>query len=404
MIEGLATLIIDIGNSSTKCCVIFGKDKDGKPKKREFELSNKFSSISPDYEVSADYKPTSSFILNTDVTLETGIQVVGNFCNGELQKKEKSLSVIKPSATEKKWRLPSTALSVSLAFYRAYRELLSITGTNDINNIGVTWNVFTLLPPGDKDAGKGRIETLIRSIKQVQMVFPANTVPVKINKVVVLPEGFCAYAAVVYGMGMTIHPKNAHLLKGTVLIVDSGAGTTDFLVIKDNIPVQNSFYTVTQGGNNVFQYVKRELRYEGLDLPAEEIEQGICDGFVKDGSATKDISDLINRSRSDIAQKIVSEFYDFLETTDTKMRSISDVLIGGGGAMVDATVTNVKALSSEVEANIKTLAPNCKAVEIPEYEFTFTNEDGSVEVQKMVIPLRWLNLVGAAVLSCAVKK
>ena len=101
MVQGNANLIIDLGNSSTKCIVQFGKDSQtGKYRERRFDIPNIFAPISSDYEVSPDYDDATSTILCVDSELD-GRVIKGCFCNGELQEKEKPISTIKPSATSK---------------------------------------------------------------------------------------------------------------------------------------------------------------------------------------------------------------------------------------------------------------------------------------------------------------
>lgn len=363
MLTGTANLIIDLGNSSTKCKVQYGKDPNtGKFYQRRFDISNVFAPISSDYEVSDEYNAETSTIINVDAKIN-GAQIRGNFCNGELQEKEKPLTTIKPSATSRKYELDSTILSLNMAFLKASEAILAMNHTTDFTQLDVTWNVITLLPPGDLDEGKDKMVDIIKSITEIVSVYPKAGIPIKINNVIVLPEGFCAYIGLVFQEGLKVRPEYKYLTEETILVFDIGAGTTDCLLIKNNKIVQNSKYTVNQGGNNVYQYVRRKLKLKGIDIEDAAIRAGVVSGVIKDGSKELNITDLINEAKEEIATKIVSEFQDFIELTDIKLRSIGYLLTCGGGSMAEK---DTLALSDKLVAKAKSLAPNISAIKLPE--------------------------------------
>lgn len=398
MVQGNANLIIDLGNSSTKCIVQFGKDaQTGKFRERRFDIPNVFAPISQDYEVSSDYNDATSTILYVDTTLNDKV-IKGYFCNGELQEKEKPLSTIKPSATSKKYDLDSTVLSYNLAFLFAFKAIMNMQRISDYSQLDITWNIVTLLPPGDIDAGREPIKNILFNIKEINSIYPECKIPVNINRVTVLPEGFCAYAAVVYDKGIVYREENKFLVEETVLVFDIGAGTTDCLLIKNNKLVQNSKYTVTQGGNNVYQYVRRKLKTKGLDLDDADIRAGVVTGVVKDGSKEIDIADIINDAKEEIATKIISEFQDYIEVTDIKLRSIGYVLVCGGGSMNNES-ENIMALSDKVIERFKQLSPNSGRVEIPYHTVTKELADGDLKKVEERISPRDLNLLGASILA-----
>jgi hypothetical protein len=399
MVQGNAILVVDLGNSSTKGKVLFGKDSQtGKYRERKFDISNVFAPIDSDYVVSSDYNDATSTILRVDTTLNGRI-IKGDFCNGELQAKEKSLCTIKPSASDKKFNLDSTVLSYRLAFLFACKAIMNMQRVSDFNQLDITWSVVTLLPPGDMDTGKQPLIDLIKNIDRLTSVYPAVDLPIKIDKAVVLPEGYCAYAGVVYDIGHQYRPDYKFLIEETVLVIDIGAGTTDILLISKNTLVQNSKYTITQGGNNVYQLVRRELRMRGLDLDEKEIKTGIVKGTIKDGSKEISIVDTVNKAKSEVAQKIVSEIQDFFDLTDIKARSVGYVLICGGGSMQDSDVKEIVPMSEKVIEFFKTLSPNSSLVTIPTHIVTKELEDGDVaKVEEMISP-RELNLIGASILA-----
>lgn len=398
MVQGKAILVVDLGNSSTKIKVMFGKDAQGKYRARRYELSNVFAPIEEGYEISDDYTSATSTVLRVDTELN-GHQIKGNFCNGELQDREKSLSIIKPSASAKKYNLDSTALSMRLAFLYGYKAIADIQRKNELDELDIDWTVITLLPPGDVSEGREPMTSIIKDITVIDSVFPEVKIDVKVSQVAVLPEGFCAYAGVVYEKGETYRSSHKFLIDENVLVFDIGAGTTDCVLIKQNKLIQNSKYTITQGGNNVFQFVRRKLRMKGLDLGDSDIKEGIIKGFVRDGSKTMPIADIVNAAKEEVAQKIVNEIGDFIEETDLKVRSVGYLLICGGGSMTDSSVTEIMPLSKKIIENFKRLAPNAELVELPEHIVSKEDEGGDVARVSEPISPRDLNLIGASILA-----
>ena len=399
MVQGNAILVVDLGNSSTKGKVLFGKDSQtGKYRERKFDIPNVFAPIDENYEVSGDYDDTTSTILRVDAELN-GRSIKGCFCNGELQEKEKPLCTIKPSASDKKYNLDSTVLSYRLAFLFACKAIMNMQRVSDYNQLDISWTVVTLLPPGDLEEGKAPITNIINDIKEINAVYPSANIPIKVNKTVVLPEGYCAYIGVVYDIGHTFRADYKFLTGESVLVVDIGAGTSDILLIKNNKLVQNSKYTITQGGNNVYQLVRRSLRVKGLDIDDSDIKQGIIKGIVKDGSKQVPISDIVNNAKGEVAQKLISEIQDFLEVTDIKARSIGYVIVCGGGSMQDSDCSDIVPLSQKVIENFKILSPNCELVEIPTHMVIKDLPDGDTSKVEEQISPRELNLLGASILA-----
>ena len=101
---------------------------------------------------------------------------------------------------------------------------------------------------------------------------------------------------------------------------------------------------------------------KGIDIEDAAIRAGVVSGVIKDGSKELNITDLINEAKEEIATKIVSEFQDFIELTDIKLRSIGYLLSCGGGSMSDK---DTLALSDKLIAKTKFLAPNIEAIKIP---------------------------------------
>jgi len=399
MVQGEAILVVDFGNSSTKGAVLFGKDaQTGKFRERHFELPNVFAPIDDDYEVSPDYSDITSTILNVNVEVG-GIPVEGHFCNGELQERERSVHTFKPSAFDKKYNLESTVLSLRLAFLHAYKAIMNMQRVSDVDQIDLTWKVVTLLPPGDIDEGREPMTRLIKNIDHVDSVFPKMRFDVRVTKVCVLAEGFCGYVSVVYDKGQIFRRGYEYLKDESVMVFDIGAGTTDCMLIKNNKLVQTSKYTVNQGGINVHQLVRRELRLKGIDIDDVVLQEGIIKGYIKDGAKQVNIVDLVNKAKEDVAGKITSEFQDYLSLTDIRMRSVGYVIICGGGSMSDESCQEIKPLSESIIMMLKRVAPNAELVDMPKVVVNVEHDDGTVTKEERPMSARMLNLIGATILA-----
>ena len=398
MIQGKAILVVDMGNSSTKCKVKFGKDSSGRYRERDFELSNSFSFVENGYEVSSDYNELTSTIMNVD-TVVNGMELRGHVCNGELQLREFPLKAMKPTANQKKYESRESALSIRQAFIQAYREILFMNRQTDFNQVDVTWNVFVLLPPGDIAIGKDKMINLVKNVNRIQAVYPAVDINARIDNVVVLPEGFCAYVGAVYDAGMIIRPDYQYLLDETVIVFDIGAGTTDVLIIRNNKLIQNSRLTITYGGNNVFANVKKAIRLRGIEIDEEELRQGIIKGYIRDGAKKVSIIEEVNKAKVTVAENIIHELQTYFEDSEIKLRSIGYVLICGGGSMQDSECREIVPMSSKLLENFKLYSPNCELVVIPKHIVTKENADGTcTKVEESISP-RELNLVGAGILA-----
>ncbi len=405
MVQGKATLVLDLGNSSTKGIVLFGKnEKTGQYRERQFEISNVFSAVDVGSEIPSEYTAENTTILNVDATVAEQT-LAGWWCTGLMQENEYSATPVRPSAKHKKYKQPVTVLSVSCAFLKATHLLLEMSKATSVDNLDITWDVVALLPPGDLSIGKEMMIDLIRNVTEVDSILPNEHLNINVDNVVILPEGYCAYIATVYDRGQTFRPDYKFLMEQTVLVYDIGAGTTDCLVIKNNHLVQNSMYTVTMGGNNVDQDVKKALKEKELDLDLQSIRHGVVTGYVKDGAKELDIADIINLARENVAKALNAEFINYLDGCDTPVRSIGYMIICGGGSMTytesgDRTNTNLQSLSYKILQNLHTLSPNMELVNLPKHTVlkALPDDEGYKKVTETISP-RELNLIGARIMA-----
>lgn len=404
MVQGNATVVIDLGNSETRGLVMFGKDSStGKYHERKFTVSNRFDRVNEDFRPSSDYSEESSTVFQINSVVDDR-DFRGVFCNGEVQEREFNIAPLRPTALEKKYTAQTTALSFEVSMLYATRALMQITRTTDYKQIDVNWDVFILLPPGDLAEGKDKLSNIIESVKRVECAYPDVDFDIKLNKTVVLPEGYCAYIAVIFDKGKIIRPAYQSLISKTTMILDIGAGTTDMLIVRDQRIISTTMTTIERGGNNVTQLVKKELRSRyGLKLNETDLNRGIVTGKVKDGAREIDITDIINDAKDKVAASLITDVKAFFEETEFPIRSIEELLVCGGGSMSsdddeDAN-TAIKALSESVVEQMQTYSPYIELVEIPTTMTNVEMEDGTCKrVEKRISP-RMLNIIGASILA-----
>lgn len=394
MNQGKATLVLDFGNSETRGILLFGRDATtGKLRERAFRLSNRFNEVEDNFVLPNDYSEDTSTVLRV-MGVANGTSISGVYVNGEVQQKEYNVAPIRPSAIEKKYNAITTVMSYELAILHAYKAIQRMLRVSSIAELDITWDIVVLLPPGDVDLGREKMVDLIKSVECVDATYPQVRMPIKVNRITVLPEGFCAYIGAVYDRGKIIRKEMEYLTKEVTLVCDIGAGTTDILIVSKGGVINTSKFTINRGGNNVIQLVRSALRAEGITLSETEIAEGIINGYVKDGTKTFDLTEILAKAKKEIAQQLVADMQGYLEETQFPIRSIARILVCGGGAM---SSENSKSLGDSILEYLRKLAPNVELVELPLHEVSTLNEDGVMHKEMVRISPRDLNVLGASI-------
>ena len=382
-------LIIDMGNSETRSVILYDKVKGESFKSKRFTFSNRFGYVEDGYEPSSNYSEETSTIFKATGSLDGEPVDAFLYSNGELQEKEHNIAPLRPTSAEKKYSSLTTILSYELSLIRATEFLLAEKADEGITVDDISWQVTLLLPPGDVELGTAKAVSLIKSVKHVDSTFPSMSFDVKLRKVSVLQEGFCAYIGTVFDRGQKLRTKFKYLLGETTLVLDIGAGTTDFLVVKDNKIIDNTRHSISRGGNNVLQIVRRKLRTElnGLELPETVLVEGIATGKVKDGARLVDITKYIEEAKHEVAKFLVQDTKAYFEEIEYPVRTIGRLICCGGGAVGVNEGAATKALSEAVIEYLRKLSPYIELVELPK------NADGST------ISPRDLNVLGGSILS-----
>lgn len=374
MLKGKVNVVVDLGNSETRVYVLYGG------KKAAFSLSNRFYELREDYVIPEEYNES-----NTNVFSIGGISRVAT---GTLVEREFAMVSMRPTALDKKYNSLISKLSMNYVLFIAHRYLMEAYNKT-IDEIDVTFHVTALLPPSDIDFGAKILSETIKGIKEINFEMPKLSKEVVVESVRVLPEGFCAYIGVLMSSGLKIRESQAHLVGATTLVIDIGAGTTDFCIIKENKVIEDTRDSFEIGGNNISQRVRKRLKQEGLSYPDYIIQEAIQTGFVMDGARKRDISEIVEGVKEGVAANIINEIQSFFEASQYPVRSIEYLLVCGGGTLEPENV-EMKALSSYLVKYMKNLSANIELIQLPKVK----TENGMVTVSP-----RRLNIMGATVLT-----
>lgn len=402
MTQGKAILVIDLGNSSTKGKVLYGK-KDGKYREVQFEVPNTFGSILTDDIAPTDrydYETSTVFEIKTNGLTEAGLstEIVGKYANGEYQTVEYPSAVIRPTTMLKKAEQSAVVLSCYMAYWNGLKAVAKLAGVG-VNDVDISWTVVALLPPQDIKEYSGKLEKILRSIPQIHTIFPECKKDVVIDNIKILPEGYCAFVGTVFDKGMEIRPDYKYLLEQNVLVLDVGEGTTDFVVMARNKLQNNTLKTVQFGGKTVRSTLKGQL---GIDATDEEYKEALLTGELHIGADTQDICEDINNAKRMTASKIYTALYEHLEASGIQPNSIYGILIVGGGVL-EGDNPKVKPLSEYIMEQFKQFFPSAKLIALPKHKVTKIVDDEAIKVEETVSP-RLLNLYGASILAEAIAK
>ena len=377
-----ANIVIDMGNSETRVLVQSGIGRSGLIKQQLTTVSNIFSQISPDYEVPENYSEEDTVVFET---------ADGEFyANGLLVEREFSMSALRPTALDPKPTSKVTMLTIQRAFLEGYR-LLSNMYRCSLKSLDVTWNVTFLLPPNDIATGAKTLYERIKGLEEINFTLPNFSTKLKINSVKAYPEGFAAYIGTVMRRGRIISDTHKHLLTSKTLVVDIGAGTTDFFVIEGMETIDSTRLTLPYGGNNIIARVKQALLSKNIQLPNKEIEKGVIEGKIKDGRNVINLAKSLAIFKTEVANTLIDGLTSYLEGNGYPVRSIENLLVVGGGSLA-SQVEGVESLSTYLVDRLKDFAPNIELVTFQDN----VDEDGNQEVETNP---RLLNVLGAGVLA-----
>ena len=384
MVDGVAKLTIDLGNSQTRVTTQYVVNAKGKPRKKTSVLDNRYCTM-PEEKVQVYLN--SQIYTEEDSCIFKGKNNEGKdvvYCNGEISNAEFDSLSMRPTALCKKYSSLASKLAIINGFRRGYEDVAEFTDS-DLESINVTWDLVLLLPPEDIDAGAKLLAELARSITEIDFIMPKLTREITINGIKVYPEGYCAYIGVLLESKSKVRSGYAYLAdpETYTLIIDIGAGTTDFVLAKGQSIVTSSRFTRTIGGNNVHQRVRTMLKAKNINLPDSAIRKGCEVGKIKSGSKVYDIREEISAAKADVSRQLVDAVQQFFEENMMSVDMISNILVCGGGAEGS---DGIEPTANYIVSFMKEISPNTELVELPE-----------IDGQK--VSPRLLNIIGASILA-----
>lgn len=388
MVYGVATLIVDLGNSETRVKTYFGRTQKGNRRSKLSYISNVFSTIEREDDLQRALGNSEYNGNNSKVFSVNGIK----YCNGMIQDSEFNATSFRPTAQDKKYTSLSTKLSMYCAFMRGYEDISRWTQT-DIESLSVEWNVTVLLPAGDLDLGAEKLADIIKNLGSLNFEMPNVKKDLNILRVNVLPEGFAALLGVMFQSYGKLRPGYEQIAdKDTyTLIIDIGAGTTDISVAKGGKVISNSRKSVEVGGNNVQVAVKKMLSKKGLNRIKDTWFREACEtGILRVGVNRLEIFDEINSAKSMVAVKLVNAIKEFLEENTVDIMDVSYLLVCGGGAVVNEGITELEPIANYITKYLAEISMGIELIDMPDYE-----DDGEI----LQVSPRLLNIIGASIAS-----
>lgn len=359
MLEGNAKLIVDMGNSETRILTIMGETQSGLPRRSFTNVSNRYAENNPNLKIVDPINEDNSVIFSTDT---------GEYAGGLLVDREYANRAIRPTSLLKKYRNTSNVLVLHRAFLEGYRAIAAMYDV-DLDEIDVTWEVTVLMPPADiTEEGSKAMAEMIRSVTELNFSMPAlhKEIVIPPGKISIVAEGMSAFIGVLFDRGGDIREGYEYLADSTTLVVDVGAGTTDFLVAKDGSAIESTKYTVNTGGNNVSTALRSRLNnVHDVSIDQAAAREAVVTGQIRRGSEILSVTEDLATVKQDVAYSLIDELQGFFESSNYPASNINYLLVVGGGSL-SSDVEGIEPLSKYLVEKLEAFAPGVGLVEIPD--------------------------------------
>ena len=352
MRERAARLIIDLGNSQTRYAVV---DETIPDKPEFFSMSNSYAQVTQaDIDDMTDDIGENTTVLNIAGDL---------WANGALVENAHRMTSVRPTGLEKKYESAISRVTISLALYKA-TGIIARHFSEDIDKIQIQWRLVILMPPNDVKQAKGLVDDL-KATTEVDVAYPAYHIDLEILGVRILAEGLAAYIGCMYVNSKSIRKGYAQYMKGSVLIVDIGAGTTDLCIIDNGHLVGNSKETISVGGTKIQtklnQYFSSNSAIGRLD--AGTVRAAAETGSLTLGAREIDVSEQLQGIKEEVAEELSRDIVDYFESISFPLNSLSYILVVGGGSIAN---DNVKSIGEMLLTQITKFARYTESMPVPE--------------------------------------
>lgn len=398
-----AKLVIDLGNSETRAVLRVGDLHNNSRKEHVFSLSNRFAIAYDGYPDTPEYTEENSTVFEIgDHKVGKRDVIGGTYVNGLMCEAEFGGILSKPTASMSKYNSEYTLLSTLTAIqkasmwihkYFAEKQGQDVTLEEIINQ--VSWDINLLLPPSQVEKGG---EVLAKSLVgkfNVNYQLPKANAMVTIEKVTTYSEGVMAYMAVLIRKSdKQLRPDKKFMVSSNVLVVDIGAGTTDIVLVRSNIPVENSKHTINYGGNNIKGKLIQKLNKENnFDLPDSYYDSAVVEGTIKKGNKVYDVTKELSVSKREVAQLINNNIQSFLESANLPLQTVEYVLVVGGGS-ISSPNPSIEPISKYILHGLQQFSSDMELIDIGD----ITDQEGvSINESDDRVGTRDLNVVGAEI-------
>lgn len=388
-VKPIVGVLLDIGNSETRVRVKY-KPLKGLPNaheavERTFALSNHYAALLSTYEVSADYMNTATVLLNVG-----GIRIA----HGELVEREFIGSYEFPSGKNDKSAEPITNWTVQLALLKVLYLLADEWGIS-VDEVDVAFNIFCLVPPDEHAYNKEGMIKLISEIDEVIECVPVGddknyrdvTHEIICKDIQVFPEGIAAFMGIrvnIDGNKLIPNKDVERFMKGYVLVLDIGAGTTDLAIMQDGVLKADSRQSITDAGNHIVSVLMRNIKANpalrgkltvGLNNLESVMQTAtICEG---DGVITADCAKELNEAKEDLANALSFQIKQYANAQQV-MNMLKGILVVGGAnavAMRDGETVS-PALAEFLIPKVRGYSENAELIPITNRDPRYLNLDG----------------------------
>ena len=272
------------------------------------------------------------------------------------------------SAVQEKVEQLTTDLTINLVISKAM-QILCDQFKVSASDMNVKFTVSVLAPPLEQESRSNDMIDKIKPLKTLELLLPEEIVyDFKIDEVKVLPEGVAAFFGVFFkeeNDELVEVEENAKFGTGYVLVIDIGAGTTDVVLIKDTILVQNSRDTFKKGGNTVESIVRNSIKKK-FGFSPKNLDSVIKTGVLSEGLETHDVTDILDNARDMYSKSLMEDLRQYLERMLIEMPEIKGILPIGGGSIPSKRGEEIvsKAMSEVLLDYLKRLAPKIQTMSI----------------------------------------
>ena len=386
-VNGIATLVVDLGNSDTRVITYFGRTQKGNRRKTVNTLSNMFGMFTDDQTFANVMKNSEYSEENSRVFTLDG----DRYCTGLMQKSEFSSTALRPSGAAKKFETLESRLALCNAFCQGYENIARWT-QSDLKSIDVDWDVTVLLPADDLDIGGRKISNMVKEINYLDFEMPEMHKEIRVRRVNVYPEGYCAFLGTVMERSGVIRKGYEKVFDedALTLIIDIGAGTSDLSVVSSGKLITNSKYTEPIGGNNIESKFKQILKHNGYPRVGMSAISKACEtGQLKQGTRVLDVHKELNSAKKSVAAELTQMIKDYQDLVEINLADVSYLLVVGGGSINNENDPNMEPITNHLVQFLRgEVSTGIELLELPLVQNSFTGE------MERVSP-RMLNVIGA---------